>query len=128
MKSPAHPNSRGSGGLMLPMLLADQIRSRHLLHPMISDWLASDRPPLQAGLYLLFGVRNGTFYQVLSTWLEASSFLSIAILLQRNSQAAFRWGIYFLLGVSAVYLQTTAFVWPKLLAASFTTLLYCLVV
>jgi len=110
------------------MLLADQIRSGHLLHPMIGDWLASDRTPLQAGLYLLFGVRNGTFYQVLSTWLEASSLLSIAVLLHRNSQAAFRLGIYFLLGVSAVYLQTTAFVWPKLLAASFTSLLYCLVV
>lgn len=113
---------------ILPMLLADQIRSGHLFHPMIGDWLASDRPPLQAGLCLLFGVKNGMFYQVLSTWLEASSLLSIAVLLHRNSQAAFRWGIYFLLGISAIYLQTTAFVWPKLLAASFTTLLYCLVV
>lgn len=112
---------------ILPLLLADQICAGHLLHPMAGDWLASDRPPLQAGLYLLFGVSDHTYYQVLSSWLEASSLLSIAALLQRNSEAAFRCGIYFSLGVSALYIQTSAFVWPKLLAASFTTLLYCLV-
>lgn len=39
---------------VLPMIFADQIRSGQVSKPMFGDWLSSDRPPLQAGVYLLY--------------------------------------------------------------------------
>lgn len=66
----------------LPMLFGDMINSGKLLVPMTGDWLSSDRPPLQTGLYLLvydlFPGSRELVYQGISSWAQALVLLPLA--------------------------------------------------
>ena len=65
-----------SGDNLIPLILADRIYGHRALRPFCcGDWLSSDRPPLQSGIFLLerpLRVLAGTglHYQALSTGLQ----------------------------------------------------------
>lgn len=89
---------------------------------MIGDWLSSDRPPLQSGLYLLLFhswlPHVSVIYQGLSTWAQALIVVPLLVLtgnLRRLQQAA----ILFALAPSPLVLLSGLFVWPKLFTATF---------
>ncbi|WP_231103457.1 hypothetical protein [Xanthomonas graminis] len=92
------------------------------------DWLSSDRPPLQSGLYLLFFhswlAHGGLIYQALSTWAQALVIVPLLVLagtLPRRSQRA---AIVFALALSPLVLLNGLFVWPKLFAATFCAIFH----
>lgn len=95
---------------------------KHVYKPRFGDWLSSDRPPLQTGIYLseLCYLRGPKAYEVLSALLESLWIYALYILLvafQVPSKV-----IPLVLATSLfsgfVFLNTL-FVWPKLLAAAY---------
>ncbi len=113
---------------ILPALLGERLLAGDRPPPFAGDWLSSDRPPLQCGLYLLvlpwaeiINLPPRLAYQCLGTlaqlaWLPAVWLLARA--LGRNRHTAF--GCILLVGVGGFALHHTIFVWPKLIAAAFT--------
>jgi hypothetical protein len=114
---------------LISMILADALRLGRLASPLYSDWLSSDRPPLQTGLYLLLTIRTGELgYQIVASWLQATFLFGV-------------WG----LGVAAALptaarrlvllaccllppaVLNTFYVWPKLLAVGYLLLAFALV-
>jgi hypothetical protein len=101
------------------------LRDGHVPRPLISDWLSSDRPPLQTGIVLLeypFAIKpRTTAYLVISVLLQ--SFWAPALWCFVESFAIPRhinsWLIAATLFTGFV-LVNTLFVWPKLLAAAYT--------
>jgi hypothetical protein len=94
----------------------------------LGDWLLSDRPPLQTGLYLLLGLRSHLVaYQVVAAWLQAGFLLGV-------------WGIAFgamlptgarrIVLLACCLLPTaiinTYYVWPKLLSAGYVLFVFAL--
>jgi 4-amino-4-deoxy-L-arabinose transferase-like glycosyltransferase len=107
----------------LPYLFAEMLRIGDLRSPMIGDWLSSDRPPLQTGMVLLYGLpffADGSvlYYQVVSTLLQTYALLGAYILIRAlgGGQAA-AWAGAALLAASPVFLIHSVYVWPKLLPA-----------
>lgn len=108
----------------LPYLFAEGLRYGHVPHPLLGDWLSSDRPPLQTAIvlshYPFLPQPRALGYQVLSVLLQSTWILALWILL-----------VTFEIDVRAIRLiiATTLFwgftlvnsffVWPKLLAASY---------
>jgi len=112
----------------LPKILADQVWEGSIKRPMVGDWLASDRPPLQAGAYLLvkyFSPETAGIYQVLGTWLQCTVIVPVILIVQ---SAGFGRKIAPLavltLSTCAVFIINGLFVWPKLLAATYTAVLF----
>ncbi len=112
----------------LPLTFAEMVSAGRLDVPMIGDWLSSDRPPLQSGLYLLFFhswlPHGGLIYQALSTWAQALVLVPLLVLagtLPRRSQRA---AIVFALALSPLVLLNGLFVWPKLFAATFCAIFH----
>ncbi|WP_256775325.1 MULTISPECIES: hypothetical protein [unclassified Stenotrophomonas] len=112
----------------LPMLFGDMLAQGRLDVPMIGDWLSSDRPPLQAGLYLMvrdtWPQAHGLVYQGISTWAQTLFLLPLAALLDRFAGRSVRTLTLFALCLSALVLVNALFVWPKLLAAAFCLIYY----
>jgi hypothetical protein len=112
----------------LPKILADQVWEGSIKRPMVGDWLASDRPPLQAGAYLLvkyFSPATAGIYQVLGTWLQCTVIVPFIFIVQL---AGFNRRIQPLailtLSISAILIINGLFVWPKLLAATYTAIFF----
>ncbi|MFT3867600.1 MAG: hypothetical protein QM715_03775 [Nibricoccus sp.] len=107
---------------ILPYWLSERLYAGTTLKPFFSDWLSSDRPPLQAALHLLTApfvpLRIG--YQLMSTALQCWSLLGIWILLRKASiqPRTIAW-ILFGCVFSGFFLFNSTFVWPKLLPAAF---------
>lgn len=107
---------------ILPYWLSERLYSGTTLKPFFSDWLSSDRPPLQAALHLLTApfvpLRIG--YQLMSTALQCWSLLGIWILLRKAAvrPRTIAW-ILFGCVFSGFFLFNSTFVWPKLLPAAF---------
>ncbi|MCU1128549.1 hypothetical protein JAK51_20285 [Stenotrophomonas maltophilia] len=112
----------------LPMLFGDMLMRGHLDVPMVGDWLSSDRPPLQVGLYLLVSQvlpdSRQLVYQGISTWAQALVLLPVSGLLSRYMGRRARTLALFTLCLSAMMLLNTLYVWPKLLAAAFCLIYY----
>jgi hypothetical protein len=109
----------------LPKILADQVWKGDIHHPMIGDWLSSDRPPLQSGINLIvypFSCSDIT-YQTISSYLQALFFVPVIAL-------ALRWGKGFTISLiisiafSSLSALHTVFVWPKIIAASYTLMFF----
>ena len=113
---------------LAPWFVAVALRFSEVPTSMLGDWLLSDRPPLQAGLYLLLGLRSHLVaYQVVAAWLQATFLLGV-------------WGIAFgamlptrtrrIVLLACCLLPTaiinTYFVWPKLLSAGYALLVFAL--
>ncbi len=113
----------------LPLLLGDRLYAGESPKPFLPEagWLSSDRPPLQAGLYLLvrpwltvFSQAPGLGYQCVGTlaqlcWLPALWLVGRRLELDRARLMA-------LLGLAAatgLLLFNSTYVWPKLLAGGY---------
>ncbi len=95
---------------------------------MVGDWLSSDRPPLQVGLYLLASKlplhNKDLIYQGISSWAQALVLLPIWALLARFMDKRAQAISLCIIGISALMLLNTLYVWPKLLAATFCLIYY----
>lgn len=106
----------------LPLVLADALRAGHIPSPMIGDWLSSDRPPLQVGLYLLLGLPAGPtvpLYQFCGIALQMLALVGVWIL--ARSCGATRWTAAAAMAATfftPLAIVNGAFVWPKLLPAA----------
>lgn len=112
----------------LPLLFGDMLARGRLDVPMTADWLSSDRPPLQTGLYLmmrgLLPGSQGLVYQAASTWAQALVLLPVGILLRRLLDRRGTAIALFTLSLSALVVLNTLYVWPKLLAAAYCLIYY----
>lgn len=105
----------------LPLILADAILAGHVPTPLVGDWLASDRPPLQTGLYLLLAVAYvDAGYQVVGMALQMLC-IPACFALARALGATLLVAV--LVAVAAFFtplvLVSGIFVWPKLCAAAY---------
>lgn len=109
----------------LPFLFGEYIRLGQMASPFYGDWLSSDRPPLQTGLYLLFsfGDRHLLTYQAIAI---AAQMLALPAIwgLARALGASSRHATLAALGALATPLVIVngGFVWPKLIAAAYLAL------
>jgi hypothetical protein len=114
------------GDNIIPWLFAERIYKRQPLIPFCcGDWLSSDRPPLQAGIFLfywplrLFG-GEGLNYQLVASGLQCSWIFGVWSVL--SAVGASKRRIIQVLGLlvpSAFFLYNTIYTWPKLMAATF---------
>jgi hypothetical protein len=114
----------------LPLLFAQMLKHGEIVHPLIGDWLSSDRPPLQTGLYLLlkgvfFGNR-GLGYQAISTWAQTLVLVPLCLLVPRGLAKLDRALLLVVIGLSALVVVNGLFVWPKLFAATYCGLYHVL--
>lgn len=107
----------------LPYVLGDMAREGVVRRPMYDDWLSSDRPPMQAGLYLVFHNvwpgSPGALYQAISTWAQCLVLIPAAMLLDQRGSVIARATMLACVGLSALVVFNGLFVWPKLLAATY---------
>lgn len=113
---------------ILPFIVAMELRAGHINSPMVGDWLASDRPPLQSGLYLLLTLRHHLVaYQVVASFLQATYLfgawgLVVAAALPKPARRLTVLACCLL----PVAIINTFFTWPKLLAAGYVLLAFAL--
>jgi hypothetical protein len=109
----------------IPLLLAEDAYARHIPRPLFSDWLSSDRPPLQSGIVLsqfpLFHKPRGKGYTTVSVlaqsfWIFALWLLLTAFRLKSRAIVLVLAGCLF----SGFIFVNSFYVWPKLLAAAYT--------
>lgn len=113
---------------LIPFIVAQALKLGRIASPLYIDWLSSDRPPLQTGLYLLLNLRNNELgYQIVSSWVQAT-FLFGA------------WGLVVAAGVPVAArrltmlaccllppaILNTFYTWPKLLAVGYVLLCFAL--
>ncbi|WP_258080398.1 hypothetical protein [Xanthomonas arboricola] len=112
----------------LPLIFANMVSEGRLDIPMIGDWLSSDRPPLQSGLYLMFVhswlPKGGLTYQALSTWAQSLLFVPLLALVSDLPRRSQRVAVLFSIALSPLVLLNGLFVWPKLLAAAFCAIFH----
>jgi hypothetical protein len=115
----------------IPFLVANALRLGSLPSPLFGDWLVSDRPPLQSGLYLLLVLRSGIVsYQIVASWLQtAFLFGAWAVVAAAGLSTAPRRLVLLACCLLPIALINTFFVWPKMLAAGYLlgvfALLFC---
>ena len=112
------------GDNIIPLLFAERIYNHEPPRPFCcGDWLSSDRPPLQAGIFLLeqplrlMGV--GTHYQLLATALQCLWVCGVWCLLTvlGASERRIR-QVMVILVCSGFSFYNSVYAWPKLLAAA----------
>jgi len=122
---------------ILPRMLADRLWNGASVNPFYEDWLSSDRPPLQAALYLLcrpfefLKFKTEDIYPITSilfqtTWLPALYLLARGL---HFSRFAMGFMLVWFAG-SGFFLVHSIYTWPKLLSASLflgglSILLFC---
>ncbi len=114
------------GDNVIPWIFGAKIYGRQSLIPFCcGGWLSSDRPPLQAGIYLFFWPlklfdRAGLNHQLLGSGLQCSWCCGVWALVKTLGASERR--VRQLLGLlmpSAFLFYNTVYTWPKLLAATF---------
>lgn len=111
----------------LPKIFADQIFKGELLRPMYGDWLSSDRPPLQTGIYLIFypfGKGDDVIYQVVATMLQAMVLVAIWRFIVGFKFASAQRLIIFSFSFSSLFVINSLFVWPKLISAAYVLICF----
>jgi hypothetical protein len=113
---------------LIPWYVADALRFATIPAPMLGDWLISDRPPLQTGLYLLLNLRNQLIaYQIVSAWLQATFLFGVwAIAVAAMLPAAVRRVMLLACCLLPTALINTFYVWPKLLSAGYLLFVFAL--
>jgi len=109
----------------IPFLFAQGARAKHVPRPLMSDWLSSDRPPLQAGIvveqfpliskprdlsYMFVGVVLQSLW-IFALWLLLTAFRLNPRLIALALAASLFSGFVFL---------NSFYVWPKLLATTYS--------
>lgn len=119
-------NTETPGDNQIPLIFAERIYAHAPIEPFCcGDWRSSDRPPLQAGIFLLqrpfklFGnVRLN--YQLLATELECLWICAVWVLLKSLGLSTGRIKqILAFLVFWAFLFYNSVYVWPKLLGATF---------
>jgi hypothetical protein len=119
------------GDNLIPLIFAERIYARQPLRPFCcGDWLSSDRPPLQAGIFLFerplkpFGnVRLN--YELLGIGLECLWICGVWVLLDRLRAPPGRVKqVLAFVVFSGFVFYNSVYVWPKLLAASFVLFVF----
>ncbi|MBS0663742.1 MAG: hypothetical protein JSR48_10800 [Verrucomicrobia bacterium] len=113
----------------LPKMLGDRVYDGTPPKPFLPEagWLSSDRPPLQAGLYLVarpwgdaLGLPPGLLYQCVGTLAQLCWLPALWLLGRRLGFAPGRCAALVLLATaSGLLLFNGTYVWPKLLAAGY---------
>jgi hypothetical protein len=113
---------------ILPFIVAMELRSGHIASPLVGEWLASDRPPLQSGLYLLLTLRHHLVaYQVVASFLQATYlFGAWGLAVAAALPIAARRLTLLACCLLPVAIINTFFTWPKLLAAGYVLLAFAL--
>ena len=112
------------GDNIIPLLFAGRIYAHEPLHPFCcGDWLSSDRPPLQAGIFLLQRplriVSIGLHYQLLATALQCLWVCGVWCLLTvLGTSGRHIRQILVILICSGFFFYNSVYTWPKLLAAT----------
>lgn len=115
---------------IIPYLFAERLYFEEPLQPFAGEWLTSDRPPLQTGLFLLqrpFLLKSLPQYHVLGAILQCTLFASVfhfVFSIFRDRKLALISVLLSLL--CGLTLQNAFYVWPKLLSASFVFYAYAL--
>jgi hypothetical protein len=106
----------------IPWVFAEQLRQAQITTPFYGNWLSSDRPPLETGLYLLLNQGDGgrLWYQGCGVALQLTS-LAAVWAVARAAGADRRWALLTALAVLLTPFAITngSYVWPKLLAAAY---------
>ena len=117
----------GATDNIIPKFFADMLRHPFAFKtPMIGDWLSSDRPPLQTGIYLLFFRTDKVFYQILCSFMQGMVLLPFCVLIRTLYAGKFAFVAIIALGLTVLLGLHTLFVWPKLLATSYLLIFYIL--
>ena len=123
-----------AGDNIIPFIFAERIYDRAPIRPFCcGDWLSSDRPPLQAGIFLLqrplrLAGNTGLQYQVLGAMLQCLWVCGVWALLRALGTNARRIGQALgLLVFSGFLFFNSIYAWPKLLAATFVLFVFSLV-
>jgi hypothetical protein len=113
----------------LPKYFAEQIWEGRVLKPMAGDWLSSDRPPLQTGIYLLFMPleSGGVIYQVVSSTIQALILIPVFFFVRGLRTSIVPYAMV-TLGMTSFLAVHVLFVWTKLFSAAYVLLLYLLII
>ncbi len=121
------------GDNIIPFIFAERIYDRAPIRPFCcGDWLSSDRPPLQAGIFLLqrplrVAGNTGLQYQVLGTMLQCLWVCGVWSVLRALGAGMRRCTqVLCLLGFSGFLFYNSVYVWPKLLAAAFILFVFAI--
>jgi hypothetical protein len=114
---------------IIPLVVAAALSEGHIASPLYGDWLSSDRPPLQTGLYLFLTLARTSShaYQIVTSWLQATFLLGV-------------WGVLAAAGLSSsarrlamlaccllpTAIINTFYAWPKMMAAGYLMLVFAL--
>lgn len=113
---------------LIPYLVAVALKIGHIASPLFGDWLMSDRPPLQTGLYLLLTLRNSELtYVVVAVWLQATFLFGVwGLTVAARVPDAARRVILLACCVLPTSIINTFFTWPKLLSVGYLLLVFAL--
>ena len=113
---------------VIPLIVAKALRLGQIASPLFGDWLMSDRPPLQTGLYLTLTLQNSELaYEIVCAWLQASFLFGVwglAIAAKIPDRA--RRLILLACCLLPTAVINTFFVWPKMLTVGLLLLVFAL--
>jgi hypothetical protein len=100
----------------------------HIASPLYGDWLSSDRPPLQTGLYLALAIQTGMIgYQIVSSWLQATFLFGVwAVAAAAGLPTAARRLVLLACCLLPTTIINTFYTWPKLIAVCNLLLVFAL--
>lgn len=113
---------------ILPLTVAVYLKAEFARLPSIGDWLVSDRPPLQTGLYLFLTLKTQTMaYQLVASWLQTTFLLGVWVLAMASAlPAAMRRMVMLACALLPSMIINTFFTWPKLLATGYLLIVFAL--
>jgi hypothetical protein len=113
---------------ILPYIVSIGLKAGRIPSPMAGEWLASDRPPLQTGLYLLLTLHNHPLgYQIVSSWLQATYLLGAwGLAVAAALPAAARRLTLLACCLLPTAILNTFYVWPKMIAVGYLLLVFAL--
>jgi hypothetical protein len=113
---------------VVPWLMAEALKFGTIPTAKLGDWLTSDRPPLQVGLYLLLSLRNDqVHYQIVSAWLQATFLFGVwGVMVASMLMPPARRIVLLACCLLPTAIINTLFVWPKLLSTSYLLLVLAL--
>jgi hypothetical protein len=113
---------------VIPLSVAKALRLGQIASPLFGDWLMSDRPPLQTGLYLMLTAQNTELaHEIVCAWLQASFLLGVwgvAVAAKVPDRARRLTLLACCLLPTAIV--NTFFTWPKMLTVGFLLLVFAL--
>jgi len=114
------------GDNLIPLFFAEKIYDRQPVSPVCcGDWLSSDRPPLQVGIFLLqrpirFFGNTGLQYLLLAIALQCLWLAGVcSVLWVLQASTLYTQQVLGFLVFSGFFFYNSVYTWPKLLAATF---------